>query len=297
MKSSSRRYGPHMSPITIPEVRRLPGPRTPRSDLLARVEEARRRVNPVFSFLVAEAADLTWFRVQLDCGCVEDAVGVNDRLTPHGRDTYDTPLPDGQWLCGTHRRATAPPEHRVVSWGKRRVVDFPADPEEPPAHLASCPEVWPVLRRPEPHSSAFWRVVLSCGHTTEVVSDLEWTVEEGPRPMIAPPRRNELLVELEKELVAARAGTSRASVATVEREIRFVEALCPTPNPVQDCYTCLAVRTITAFENAGPLVTAKQPVPTKRARLERQLELAEKDAAASSARAARLREALATEDA
>src|SRR6185437_270174 len=88
-------------------------------------------------------------------------------------------LPVGQYLCGTKYEDAPPPVEDIVDWGERRVVGLSADPVEP--QHALDPSVWEVIRHAEPCEKAFWMAELACGHFLEVVTDLEWKPEDGPR--------------------------------------------------------------------------------------------------------------------
>jgi hypothetical protein len=60
-----------------------------------------------------------------------------------------------------------------VGWIGPKVKDFPPDPVEPPELWADDPEMWALVRHDAAHSSAFWKVILACGHVETVVTDVE----------------------------------------------------------------------------------------------------------------------------
>lgn len=91
-------------------------------------------------------------------------------------------LPLGQAIC-QHDDSPPPPYRVTAEWGKRRDVAFPADPVEPPDHID--PKVWPALRHDEPHTSAFWKVTLACGHVEEAIApSLDRRPASGPPLMV-----------------------------------------------------------------------------------------------------------------
>jgi hypothetical protein len=44
---------------------------------------------------------------------------------------------------------------------------------------ADQPDIWAVIRHPEPHTSAFWKALVVCGHFADVVTDVDWKPEDG----------------------------------------------------------------------------------------------------------------------
>jgi hypothetical protein len=45
--------------------------------------------------------------------------------------------------------------------------------DEPPELWADDPELWALVRQDTAHSSAFWTVILACGHVETMVTGLE----------------------------------------------------------------------------------------------------------------------------
>lgn len=90
-----------------------------------------------------------------------------------------------------------PPSHTVTfSSVDRKVVDFPADAEEPDYDWMDA-ETWAKIRKPRPHSSAFWRVRLDCGHYEQVCTDLDWKPENGPQ-LVSEERSSEIRQDFEE---------------------------------------------------------------------------------------------------
>jgi hypothetical protein len=166
---------------------KVPGRARPRTEALKEFEEGvvdlRCRMKPAFwPLLIPKAEDMFRWRAPLECGCVHEV------LTP-GKDTYPDhgsstdPITGHRLLAGeywcTADHGTAKPYRDIVEWVDRKVREFPPDPEEPEHGLD--PETWEKIRHTEPHSSAFWRVKLSCGHLADSdVTDVEWSRRTGP---------------------------------------------------------------------------------------------------------------------
>lgn len=167
---------------------RVPGRARPRNEVLeefeAGVADLRSRMKPaLWPLLIAKAEDMFRWRVMLECGCVDEVLTLGqDRYPDQGSSTDPLSgyrLPVGQYWCRSDHE-TPKPFRDIVEWVRRKVREFPPDPEEPQHGLD--PETWAKIRHPEPHSSAFWTVRLSCGHFTDsVVTDVEWKPEVGPK--------------------------------------------------------------------------------------------------------------------
>jgi hypothetical protein len=64
--------------------------------------------------------------------------------------------------------------------------------------------LWTKIRHDAPHTSAFWIVTLSCGHRSEVCTDVDWKPEDGPRH--ASPERVQEMIENSEEYWASHPG-------------------------------------------------------------------------------------------
>jgi hypothetical protein len=179
-------------------------------------------------------------------------------------------LPPGEFLCSGKHRQRVKPIRDIVDWGQRRVVDFSADPVEPPEMWADHPETWSKIRHSQPHQSAFWKSLLDCGHFAEVCTDVDWKPEDGPS--YPTPER---LAEM------------RAEPVDWDRwNKRLLAAGFPRPAPFQECFICTKVRRLMAYEPVNWVAPRPKPIkpvkpkPVSRETLERRLKKLEAEAAA-----------------
>jgi len=230
------------------------------------------------------------WRVQLDCGCIAEVLTRGKEDLPSESRWPDAvseaSLPAAQMLCW-HEDSPPAPYRDIAEWGDRREVSFPADPAEPPDW--ADPQTWAVLRHAEPHTSAFWTVTLSCGHVTDVVSELGWKPADGLRRVSAK-RLQAMIAEFEEFWASDPDGQDRRER---EHTKRMLAEGWPSPAREHLCHACPQVRFIVAFQRTGWLVPRKPerklPKPPSRASLERRLRQVE-------AEAARLRDQLAQLD-
>lgn len=284
-------------------LRRLPGKARARTDALQEYEdlnaERRKRIPSVlWDFWAPSAEELYRWRVQLDCNCITEVLTWRDKDVPGDRQWFDpvnmARLPAGQMLC--HHEDSPPAQYQdIVTWGDRREVSFPADPVEPPEWADG--ETWAVVRRGEPHTAAFWKVTLSCGHVTEVVApSLDWKPADGPRRTSAK-RIQEMRAEYDEFWAATPDGQSEHER---DHTKRLLAEGWPSPAPEQLCSTCPHARLIVTYERVGWLVPRKPepkvPKPPSRAGLERRLRQAEAEAARLRGELARLDDQGATAD-
>ena len=271
------------APVAV--LRRLPGRARPRAEALQEYQnfnaERRSRIPAaLWPFWAPDPEEFYRWRVQLECGCVEEVLTYGKEKLPAERQWYDlvhdARLPAGQILCH-HDDAAPAPYREIVEWGERREVSFPADPVEPPDYVSA--ETWAVIRHDEPHTSAFWKVTLSCGHVTEVpVLDLGWKPADGPRRLEAK-RIKEITADFE-EMWELRPDLQD------ERERAHIKRMLadgwPTPEPEEDCHTCRWAQWIVAYQRVGWLVPRKpepkRPKPPSRTGLQRRLRQAEAEA-------------------
>lgn len=238
---------------------RLPGRARPRMQALKEFEEnaeaLRRRYQPVlWPVFVPKAKDMYRWRVHLECGCVHE-------LYTHGADDYpdahrwldpvaERRLPAGESWCSNDHGEVQKADRDVVEWIDSRVEEIPPDPEECP-YAGIDAEPWAKTRRPEPHSSAFWRVRLACGHVHEpVVAEMGWKPEDGPK--LATEARAALLRSELEAIWSAEGHTGWPREGAERDHIRkMVDLRWPTPEPEQECRTCRYARRITAYQRIG----------------------------------------------
>ncbi|MGP5292639.1 hypothetical protein ACTXL6_21685, partial [Brachybacterium tyrofermentans] len=242
------------------------------------VEALKRRYDRVlWPLLFPKAEDIYRWRMQLECGCVRE-------VFTRGKDSYpdehsdtdpltDRPLPMGEYWCTDHRCER--PFREVVEWVEREVKEFPADPEEPQHGMD--PEVWAVIRHPEPHSSAFWRVRLACDHFCRVPTDLDFTTGDEPRT-VSIERRDEMRSELEESW--ATHGEHGWPEAGPQRDHmrRMLDLRMPRPEPEQECSACAFAKRVTGYSRIGWLMSPPKPAtptPAKREKVAVQLAKAE----------------------
>ncbi|MBC9714312.1 hypothetical protein H9Y04_17265 [Streptomyces sp. TRM66268-LWL] len=274
-------------PAPTPELRSLPGRARPRKEVLRKVEEANaelreRLPSALWPLMVTEAEQYYRWRVQLDCGCVDEVLTLGEERLPSERQWRGPEhewLQKGQMVC-VHDDAPPAPYRDIAEWGERREVTFPADPVEPDDGMD--PQTWAVLRHDEPHTSAFWKVTLACGHITDTIApDLGWKPEDGPR-LCSVKRVAEMTKEWEEYWAS---NPTEQSPREREHMRRMLSQRWPTPEPECRCYTCCFVHWIVAYQRVGWLVPRKaapkrrqSPKPPSRAALQRRLQQAEAEA-------------------
>lgn len=267
--------------------RRLPGRTKRRTDVLREYEkfnaDRRKGVPPVlWPFLAPDPDRYYRWRVQLDCACIIERMTPGDQTPPserRWRGGDGEPLPVGQLYCW-HDGSGDAPYRTTVGWRDRREIAFPADPVEAPEWAEA--EVWAVIRHDDPHTSAFWRVTLDCGHVEEVrAPTLDWKPDDGPR--LADTTRVRAMTE-EYERLWASDPTLQPPEREREHTRRTLAAGWPRPRPERLCHTCPHARRIVAYQGVGWLVPRdSKPQPEceaqpSRVALERQLRRAEAEA-------------------
>ena len=275
-------------PQVVAVKRSLPGKPKAIAQALSEYEhqnrERRDRIDPVLWVFWAPYPDGFYrWRVQLTCNCIievltngESDLPAEKRWLRVGRRLEQ---PVGQVWC-SHEDDSPSPYRSIVKWVDHREVEFPIDPVEPRHGLPA--DVWALIRHDEPRTLAFWTVILSCGHDTEVPTSLDWQPADGPC-RVDRQRQAEMLEEFD-ELEANHPGQEEDQV--LEHYRRMIADGWPIPVTERSCYTCLHARPIIAYEPIGWLVPRKNqpksPSPLKsasRASLQRRLRQAEADAA------------------
>ncbi len=245
----------------------LPGRARSRTQALKAFEEdaaaLRRRLNPAFwSLLVPEAKDVYRWRVQLECGCINE-------LYTRGKDRYPDEsssldpitqcrLPSGERWCSNDHGEVQPVYRDIVEWIEPEIKEFSPDPEEP-IYAEMDTDTWAKIRHTEPHSSAFWRVRLSCGHFYDhVVTDVGWQPKNGPE-LASAERTAEMRRELEEAW--AKEGQPGWPKEGPERDHvgRMLDLRWPRPEPDQACRTCWYARRISGYQRLGWLVPKSKP--------------------------------------
>ncbi|MEU4351743.1 MULTISPECIES: hypothetical protein [unclassified Streptomyces] len=265
-------------------LRSLPGRARPRKEALQEYEQESARLGEglpagLGALLVPEAEQLYRWRIQLDCGCIHEVWTRGEEDLPSERRRHgpeQEQLQKGQMLC-VHDDGPPARYQNIVEWGERTEHTFPADPVEPRHGLS--PQEWAAMRHDKPHTRAFWKVTLACGHITDTIApSLEWKPADGPRLTDAD-RVAEMTEEFEEFWASNPTGQSPRER---EHTRRVLAQGWPRPEPEELCYTCRWVRWIMAYQRIGWLIPrAKQPQrqqPPSRATLERRLRQMEAEA-------------------
>jgi len=140
----------------------------------------------LWDFTAPDPDQLYRWRVQLDCGCIEELFTFDKEKLPtestyRGDHLYHSQLQPGQVGCANDEHTRPQPYREIVEWGERREQTFLADPVES-RYDDIDQELWAKIRHDAPHTSAFWMVTLSCGHRSEVCTDVDWKPEGRTSP-------------------------------------------------------------------------------------------------------------------
>ncbi len=285
--AENRRTVEQRSPAIFAQQRRLPGKPQPADEFLAEYQEHNRKrreriPGPLWVFWAPDPKDIFRWRIQLDCGCVEERIkhslsGDDDKPTSTIATASDFDplsrewLPPGEFLCQGKHRKRVKPVRDIADWGERKVREFPADPVEPPVMWADQPDIWAVLRHPEPHHSAFWNALLVCGHFGTICTDPDWQPEDGPT--YPTPER---FAEMQADAPAFKGNRWLT---------HLLRAGWPHPAPFHECYMCSVVRRLVAYEPVDWVAPKPKPIklpkpkPPSRKSVERRLQKLESEAA------------------
>jgi hypothetical protein len=232
---------------------------------------------PMYSLWFTSPDDMFRWRVQFDCGCIEDWCNISDdpqslldatRHNPFDFLDGKKNLPPGEYLCkGEHPRPDLP-LREVASWDERlgeKVIV--ADPVEPPDWwvktmakraeytAAKGEEVdvdvdaevsWEDVRQAEPKTVAEWTATLTCGHGMKTKRELDWTPDQG---VIRSPETVADIRERHAKRDAEPSGWIAKSLA----------AGWPDAAHDMDCRLCPIVRKPVAYEPLGWLVPPPKP--------------------------------------
>lgn len=204
-------------------------------DFEAGVAELRKRYKPVlWPLFIPDGKDIHRWRVKLECGCVHEVFVHGETHFPDSRredPMTQSPLPAGEFWCSSEHDDVPKVYRDIVEWIEPTIREFPADPEEP-IYEGMDAETWAQVRHAEPHSSAFWRVKLSCGHFYDhVVTDIEWKPEDGSA-LTTPERALEIRRGLEELWVADSAGWPEIGPER-DHVVKMLEMRWPRPEPEQ----------------------------------------------------------------
>jgi hypothetical protein len=237
--------------------RKLPSEARSADEVMEDYRQYRSRLNPVLApLLVPDPENIYRWRVQYDCGCIEEQLATNDNVEWLLAHSHTDPisrqrLPAGQFLCEKsarkHKRSPEP-EQLIVGWIDREVKDFPPDPVEPPELWADDPEIWALVRQTTAHSSAFRTVILACGHAETMVTDVDWVFGQPPH-FVSEERAGEMAAELE----------TMPDDDHKRKQMRLVKARYPRPAPWLPCTMCTWVKSLVAYERIGWLVPPPKP--------------------------------------
>jgi hypothetical protein len=279
-KRAERQPHPANAPAPLGLMKRsLPGtPERSNEEVLAsgreRWEEGLAKT-PMYSLWFTSPEDMFRWRVQFDCGCIEDWCNTSDdpqslldatRHNPFDFLDGKKNLLPGEYLCkGEHPRPDLP-LREVASWDERlgeKVI--PADPVEPPnwwvAAVArkaefktakgedadsDAEEKWEEVRQAEPKTVAEWTATLTCGHGMKTKKDLDWTPDQG---VIRSPETVADIYARHAKLGVEPSGWIAKSLA----------AGWPDDAHDMDCRLCPIVRKPVAYEPLGWLVPPPKP--------------------------------------
>lgn len=101
-------------------------------------------------------------------------------------------------------------------------------------------------------------MTLSCGHRSEVCTDVDWKPEDLPRHA-SPERVQEMIVE-SQEYWASRPGVEYEPER--EHDRRMLAQGWRLPQPETLCFVCSWVQQIVACERVGWLVPRPKPTPS-----------------------------------
>jgi hypothetical protein len=259
--------------------RSLPGvPERSNEEVLAAVRqrwEEGLANTPMYSLWFTSPEDMFRWRVQFDCGCIEDWCNTSDdpqslldatRHNPFDFLDGKKNLRPGQYLCkGQHPRPHLP-LREVASWDERlgeKVI--PTDPAEPPdwwvkamakkaEHKAAegeefddePEESWADVRQVEPKTVAEWTATLTCGHGMKTTKDLDWTPDQG-------------VIRSPETVADIRARHAKRGVEPSGWIAKSLAAGWPDDALDMDCRLCPIVRKPVAYEPLGWLVPPPKP--------------------------------------
>lgn len=253
--------------------RRLPGAARPNDEVLADWEQ-KIRDNPIVRAWCGDPEDIFRWRLQFDCGCIEERLGRTDNpqslleVSDPNIYTKGDRLPPGEFFCSGEHTPQSFPLRGFASWGgfTRRLQ------EEDPVEV---PEQWAFLgqdycdrtRCTETHWVHDWRATLTCGHSIAVSGqDIDWTPDQ-------------VKDAADPEVLAKK----RARFENDDNEFaqKMLAAGWPDLGTYRDCDLCPKTRKVVAYEPLGWLIPPpRKPRKQKsqKERLQAQIQRAEREA-------------------
>lgn len=230
---------------------------------------------PMYSLYYTSPEDMFRWRVQFDCGCIEEQMNASDNPQSLLDATRHNPfnfldgkknLPPGEYLCkGEHSRPDLP-LREVASWDERlgeKVI--PADPVEPPDWWVKAmakraerkapsgdefdeePEDrWEDVRQAEPKMVVEWTATLTCGHGMKTKKELDWTPDQG-------------VLRSPETVADVHARHAKRGVEPSGWIAKSLAAGWPDDAHGMDCSLCPIVRHPVAYEPLGWLMPPPKP--------------------------------------
>jgi hypothetical protein len=200
------------------------------------------------------------WRIELDCGCVRQAVtGGDDSKNPElllaasaGYVYLDSSvkLPPGQRVCFCRPRPRHGPVRDIVEWVDRNSKVVVPEPM--------------VIDGKEIGSSPFvtWYVLLDCGHVETTASDPDWTPKDG----FALRGHNRPREEIERDFREIYADDENYLAYMLRRN----DENWPEPAPFTNCNACSYSRYVVAYRPVG--LISPPPKPPRKPRPKRSRE-------------------------
>ena len=254
---------------------------------------------PLFSLWYGAPEDIFRWRIEFDCGCIEDRCTSSDdpqslldaqQQNPYVYRDGKEKLPPGEYLChGEHPQQDDLPLREVTSWDEyigEKVI--PADPVAPPDWWVEMDRElalairWEDHRRANPKTIVEWTATLTCGHGMKTAKPLDWTPKQG---VVRSPEKAARLRERNAEDGFEPNGWLSKVIA----------AECPDDGHGMDCGLCPIVRRPVAYQPLGWLVERKASKPPRKVKspeelLQARLRKAEHEVAQIRAEIKRLQE-------
>lgn len=274
----ARRAGHSPAGEPDPRDRKLPGKATPLQRVRREYELARAKAKEkvpqdewpiLWWYGYPDPEELYRWRIQLDCGCVEEVTTSGDDPVPPDK-TWKHPWRDVTMAAGRcyhrHGQDLLGPYRLITHWmSSEEYVEQP-DAPEPPDWCADSPQLWEQIRTKEVHVHARWTVRLECGHLGRTLTEPDW--QPGSEPQSNVDRAERLRDKIEAGDMFADEPDER------EHWLRMAKLGLPSPRPESSCTECQDVHAIVGYERVGWLVPPpappkpRQPKPRTRTREE-----------------------------
>jgi hypothetical protein len=255
----ARRTGRPADAAPDPRERKLPGKATPLQRVRREYEQAHDKAKEkvpqdewpiLWWYGYPDPEELYRWRIQLDCGCVEEVTSVGDDSVPPDKTWRhrwrDVALAPGQYYHRHEGERLLGPYRPITHWmSSKEHVEQP-DPPEPPDWLADSPELWEQIRHREIRVYAKWTVRLDCGHLGSTLTEPGW------RPGSEPRTDADRAETLRGEIVADDLFSTQPEEQA--HWLRMIELNLPSPRPEIGCSDCEGVHAIVSYERVGWLV-------------------------------------------